>query len=665
MSEKIKISIAKGRPMLHWVGKKPLEFVKAFPAQLVEIFAPLDEGKHIEIPTYDVLKTKWQNLLFHGDNKEVLAYLIANGFRAKIDLIYIDPPFDSGADYIRKVELRGIKERTRLRGEGYSLGEQIQYTDIWARDNYLQFMYERLLLMKELLAKEGLILLHCDYRRNSYLRLIMDEIFGPENFRNEIIVKRGVKSLQAQFEKIDALASGNDVIYLYSKNTEKRLTKLEIELKKMKKGSWNNHWRGSERPTMRYPLFGITPASGQWRWSEGRSKQAIRNYEEYLKVKDDYEDIDDYYTKIKKQGKKLDFLRLGSTGKPEHYVPPRSTKLSSTVWTDIRAYSNSYNFPTEKNEALLERIINWLCPKEGIVLDCFIGSGTTAAVAQKLQRKWIGCDINKNAIQITSKRLQQIIHERLKKRDKASLEPFSKNLECPSFGLFKVNDYDLQILKLEAKQLVIEHIGIQRSKSDIFFDGTLGRNLVKIIDFNHPLTLLDLQLIQDELKRRPNENRNVTVVCLGKEITIEPWIENYNKKHPVNKFEVIELRTDKKYGKFLIHKPAEAKVKIERRGNKAIIEIQNFISPSIINRLNDPESLMKVKIPDYRCMIDVILIDQKYDGKIFNIGHSDVPKKKRDLVKGRYEIKIPTEKTVIAVKIIDMLGEEILIAKEV
>jgi len=276
-------------------------------------------------------------------------------------------------------------------------------------------------------------------------------------------------------------------------------------------------------------------------------------------------------------------------------------------------------------------------------------------VAQKLSRKWIGCDINKGAIQITSRELQKIIKEQIEK----------KETKYPSFATYKVNNYDLQLLRTEAIELAVQHIGIQRTKTDSFFDGALGNNLVKIIDFNHPFTLLDLQLIQDELKKRPNEDRNITVVCLGKELAVDSAIEEWNKKHPVNKIEVIELKTDKKYGNFLIHKPDEAKVNIERKDDKAIIEILDFISPTIIERLNIDNTLFKVKIPDFRSMIDYILIDTNYDGKTFHIVYSDVPEKKDDLIKGKYELEIPKSKTKIAVKIVDMLGEEIVIAKEI
>jgi len=122
-----KVEKAKGRPMLHWVGKRTIDSVHSYPAQLVEQYA------------CDGTNADETNLLFHGDNKEVLAYLLTNGYRGKVDLIYIDPPFDSKADYVRRVELRGLKKEL-LEGESDTIAEQTQYADIWANDNYLQFI---------------------------------------------------------------------------------------------------------------------------------------------------------------------------------------------------------------------------------------------------------------------------------------------------------------------------------------------------------------------------------------------------------------------------------------------------------------------------------------------------------------------------------------------
>ena len=182
----MKIKPVKGRPMLHWVGKRPIDKVNAYPAQLVETYNVENPEKE---PTYDRFKDG-PNLLFQGDNKEILSTLLVQGFRGKIDLIYIDPPFASGADYVRKVALRGQKEN--LQAEGHSVIEQTQYADIWANDNYLQFMYERLILLRELLADNGSIYVHCDWRMNSYLCLAMDEIFGKSNFLNLVTWRRQI-----------------------------------------------------------------------------------------------------------------------------------------------------------------------------------------------------------------------------------------------------------------------------------------------------------------------------------------------------------------------------------------------------------------------------------------------------------------------------------------
>jgi len=223
---KIKITPAKGRPMLQWVGKKPLDYVKGFPTQLVEVFDPVNSCNIVETPTYEELKDNWQNLLFHGDNKDVLATLLELGFRGKIDLIYIDPPFMSGADYVRKVELRGLKNLGNIEEDDASILQQTMYFDIWNNDNYLQFMYERLLLLKELLSETGSIYVHLDWHVGHYVKLLMDEVFGQENFRNEIIWHYFVSGKYP-----NKFAKDHDSIYVYSKK-ENALFNYEKELDK-------------------------------------------------------------------------------------------------------------------------------------------------------------------------------------------------------------------------------------------------------------------------------------------------------------------------------------------------------------------------------------------------------------------------------------------------
>ncbi|MBN1975327.1 MAG: site-specific DNA-methyltransferase [Sedimentisphaerales bacterium] len=611
-TEKVTITPAKGRPMLHWVGKRPLTNLIAFPPQHIETFDPVNSGQI------------YNNRLIHGDNKEVLATLLANGYRGKINLIYIDPPFDSGADYVRKVSLRGITGEAKIEGENYTFGEQIQYTDIWANDNYLQFMYERLLLLKELLASNGLLFLHCDTAKNYHLRCLLDEVFGANNFANEIIWK------YTKFAgKNSGFPSNHDTLLVYSKSNEYVFHKTRIPVN--------------------------TPRKQTGRVWDKELKKAVQKKDE--------------------QGNLV-------------YYDQTDKEVDDT-WTDIQivnpvAYERQ-EFPTQKPEGLLERVILSSTNPENIVLDCFIGSGTTAAVAQKLGRRWIGCDINKGAIQTTSKRLQRIILDQIDTIQKKQPELFSTN-DCEtellgpfndidpkvgalSFSVYRVNDYDLQIQHNEAVNLACEHIGIERKKTDTFFDGTLGKNLVKIIPFNHPLSPVDLEEIKKELEARPDEDRAISVVCLGMELAAKAWIEEWNRlrkgQSAVNKFEVIELRSDNKYGGFLKHEPAKAKVKFSRIKDIVKIEIEDFISPTIITRLQQQAGLLQPKIDDWRSMVDCVMIDTNYGGKVFNISVSDVPEKKNDLVNGKYELQDVKKDSNVAVKLIDMLGEEVLISKQI
>jgi hypothetical protein len=202
---------------------------------------------------------------------------------------------------------------------------------------------------------------------------------------------------------------------------------------------------------------------------------------------------------------------------------------------------------------------------------------------------------------------------------------------------------------------------------------TLRSTRVKVT----PVTPLDLEDLKKELEARPDEDRPVTLVCLGMELAAKTWIEDWNRlrtrkkdeylhKPEVNKIDVIELRTDPKYGKFIRQEPARAKVKVTRVGArlaapKIVVEIEDFISPTIIERLEQQAGMLKPKIDDWRAMVDCVMIDPAYDGQVFNVALSDVPERKTDLVAGRYELPAPNGDTTLAVKIIDMLGEEVLV----
>jgi len=325
------------------------------------------------------------NMLFHCDNLECIHYLQKHGFEDKIDLVYIDPPFHSGERYFRRVENES----------------RVAFEDLWKHDKYLEMMYERIAGIRRVVSPSGSIFVHLDWHAVHYVKVMMDRVFGPENFRNEIIVKRGrTKNLQYQFESIDRMHTSYDSILWYSKSAE---SKFSLPLAEHhSKAKWMGFWSNVDRPTMRYEIFGVKPARGQWKWAKARALKAIKNYRKY---EQEFSNItlEGYWEST---GRKLEFVRKRPTMKyAEYWIPPKTHRIIDNVWLDIQAYSYSTGYGTEKHPQLLERIIGQFSKRGDLVADFFCGSGTTLAVAGKLGRRWIGCDSSPAAISVTKKRL--------------------------------------------------------------------------------------------------------------------------------------------------------------------------------------------------------------------------------------------------------------------
>ena len=334
---------------------------------------------------------KTENLYIEGDNLDVLKLLREN-YLGKVEMIYIDPPYNTGNEFVYEddfvqssddyIECSGQKD-----DDGNRLVTNTESNGRFHTD-WLNMMYPRLKVARDLLSENGFIFISIDDNEVENLRKICDEIFGEDNFRNQVVVRRGAKSVQAQFDTWDKLGQAVEYILIYSKRSDYRFPKQVRPIEEEKPGSWNNHWRGSDRPTMRYELFGITPKSGQWRWSKERSEQAIKNYERMLrdlgKTVDDVEqeDIDGWYAK---QSDKPDLLRLSSQGKPEHYIPPTDTTLLNTSWMDLLvgsaaevtpSFDRNKAFDTPKLTPVIMRMLNFV-GDDALVMDFFSGSATT------------------------------------------------------------------------------------------------------------------------------------------------------------------------------------------------------------------------------------------------------------------------------------------------
>jgi len=326
-----------------------------------------------------------KNLLFHCDNLGCINYLQKHSFENKIDLVYIDPPFLSGERYFRRVDN----------------DSSVAFEDLWKHDKYLEMMHQRLVEIRKLISPSGSIFIHLDWHAVHYVKVMMDHIFGPENFRNEIIVKRGRrKNLQYQFESIDRMHTACDSILWYSKTAEAKFALPLAEHNSQAK--WMGFWSNVDRPTMRYKIFGVRPARGQWKWAKERALKAIENYRLYERQFYNMT-LEEYWEST---GKKLEFVRKRPDVKyAEYWIPPKTHRIIDNVWLDIQAYNYSTGYGTEKHAQLLERIIGQFCKPGDLVADFFCGSGTTLAIAQKLGRRWIGCDLSPAAIAVTKKRL--------------------------------------------------------------------------------------------------------------------------------------------------------------------------------------------------------------------------------------------------------------------
>lgn len=373
-------------------------------------------------------ESEWHNMLIFGDNLQAMKTLLQwkaegrlvnpDGSRG-VKLVYIDPPFAT------KQEFRG--------------GQNEQaYQDKIAGAVFLEFIRKRLILIRELLADNGSLFFHCDYRKGHYVKCILDEVFGENNFRNEIVLPgRASKNLQQQFQSISKLNVRHDILFWYSRRPDTRFSPLWIEKhdEGNPEGHWHHFWSTADRRTMRYELFGITPTTGQWTWKESRARKAIANYERYLK-EGGGRTLAEYW---RDTGRRLDFLRQSlDDGKPQYWRPPSKVRLADTVWSGVPIYSAHTKYPTEKNEALLREVLQLASSKGDIILDAFAGSGTTLAVAEKLGRCWIGIDCGKLAIYTIQKRMLSL-HEGIGNK--------GKRLWPRPFTLYNAGLYEFSQLK--------------------------------------------------------------------------------------------------------------------------------------------------------------------------------------------------------------------------
>jgi len=449
-------------PTLEYAGKRSKAAILAeggagigaAPLQTVRCFGEAKNGE-------------WKNLIVQGDNLQFLKTcyrnvdpLIKNKVKGKVKLICIDPPFATKSDFCSKE------------------GER-SYSDKVDTAEFIEALRERLIYQYELLAEDGSIYMHLDNKMSHYAKVMMDEVFGKDNFRNEIFVSRIKKNVN-EYEQANSLNVDLDNILFYSKtqNTKIYLPRIESD----KEPRWHSFEASEIRTGMDYDLFGFKPKTGNhWRWSYERAQQAIED----------------------------GLLRANpKTGKPE-YLVTKDFEILGTNWSSLTGYSFKYNYPTEKAEALLERIILASSNPGDLVMDIFGGSGTTAAVAEKLGRRWITCDFGKHAIYTMQRRMLRIGESKalMDEQDKSRKvivkkgEPYKKAPK--KFSVVSSGAYDFS------------HVMDLRKHKETYIDFVLGL----------------FSLVRDEEKTKKYKLANIYAVKDNHPVEVYPvWDDQFLKQ---------------------------------------------------------------------------------------------------------------------------------------
>ncbi len=514
----------------NWEGKRKaikflnsLEHEKKYEFKVIEsIKSPINENidrdsnliyQNIKKELRNLKKEQsWENQLYWGDNYVVMKFLIQK-FREKINLIYFDPPFATGGDFNYIIQI-GESEASKSSSKWL---RKTAYSDTWKEgfESYLNFMYERLLLMKELLSQEGSIYVHLDWHMGHYIKILMDEIFGVDNFRNEIIWAYPAASAQTRRFFIRSF----DILLFYTKS---------------------NNYTFNDDPNI-YMEY------------SDRVKKALK--------KDDKGTY--YYRGGSHNGKKLS---------QKVYIKEKGI-FPRDVWNDIpyvRANTIEYQgFSTQKPERLLKRIMLASTNKNDLIADFFCGSGTTLTVAEKLDRRWIGCDTAMHAIHISKKRLLDIYN---------SNDMFNwKNIYGKNIGPFKI----LQINEPNKEQSIpteflakginkeINLNAFEKPSFNVKIEKKDNKVFCELIDYSLPYE----NLISDNLKKNIKKWTD----------WIDYWAIDFDNKSDIFIVMWVSYRTPKIRGLKLISTPYNFS---KNKSYKVLIKVIDILGIETVQKYN-------------------------------------------------------------------------------
>jgi adenine-specific DNA-methyltransferase len=647
-------------------GKKVTPVRIALPFQTIETVNESAQQRQKTLdffaaePTADFNNKEWRNRLIWGDKKYVLPSLLPE-FAGQVNLIYIDPPFNVGADFSFTATIADHpdtdEEETTEFVKQPSIIEQKAYRDTWGKglDSYMQWFYETVLLLKELLADDGSIYVHLDWHVGQYAKTILDEVFGYENFTNEIIWQK------TRVSKAQSLGFGNvhDSIYFFSKSPKAKFNQQFLEYPESyikshynqveektgrKYGLWDFTQKG-QGPPRKFGKKVLEPPPGKhWIWTQEKIDKGIEE----------------------------DRIAFTSTGTPrlKRYLDVAKGNFLEDIWTDVydvnAVAKERLNYSTQKPEALLERIIKSSSDEGDLVLDCFCGSGTTAAVAEKLNRRWITCDLGRFAIHTARKRflgidnIKPFIVQNLGKYERQ--EWMNAEFENPEDRLLQEKTYRHFILELyHAKSL----------DGYTWLHGAKAGKMIHVGSVETPVTVDDIKATIKEFWKLVGKEKSVEknhIDFLGWDFAFDVnetakrfASENNVQIHPIKiPREVLEKKAVDQ-GDIKFYELASLGVKTKTNKLAVSVTLDNFIIPP-----DDVPEDVQGKISHWSQWIDYWAIDWNYRDDTFHNEWQSYRTKQNSKIElvATYAYDKKGKYTVL-VKVIDILGNDTTKAIEI
>jgi adenine-specific DNA-methyltransferase len=600
---------------------------------------------------------EWRNRLVWGDKKYVLPSLSPE-FTGKVKLIYIDPPFNTDSDFSFTATIPDLSDGDEHAGTAFikepSILEQKAYRDTWGRglDSYLQWFYDTVVLLRELLAEDGSIYVHLDWHIGHYAKVVLDDVFGQDACQNEIIWKRtSARSDSHTYNHI------HDVIYFYAKGSfgfnDVYVTHDQdyVESKYVHKDSQGRRYRldnitsPNPRPNMTYVWRGHQPPALGWRYSK-ETMQRLHNEGRIW-----YPDSKD---------KRPQLIR---------YLDESKGQPATSIWTDVSPVNSQaterVNYDTQKPEALLERIIGASSNESDLVLDCFAGSGTTAVVAEKLNRRWIACDLGRFAVHTTRKRMLAI----------PGVKPFSvQNLgkyerQAWQVAEFPANGKDRLAEQKERetayRKFILELYHATPVTGHVWLHGVKSGRMVHVAAVDAPVTRADVNAIAAEVWRAsgkgPNSPQKPAVDVLGwefaldmnetaKQVAAEARVDATFRKIPR---EVLEKKAVDQ-GDVYFFELGALSVDPKLKKRELTLKLSDFVIPS-----DDVPAEVRGAIKHWSQMVDYWAVDWDFkDDTFHNQWQSYRTRKGPKLeLSVKHEYLDPGKYTVV-VKVIDILGND-------